>query len=67
MDFVRHDQHCQPANYMKLISVTIRRQSCQILNTLDEFQQSIHESMSKRKRTGRRTYMLCDNDKYVLI
>lgn len=39
IDFGRHDQHRQPDIYMKLVCINIRRQSCQILSTLDEFQQ----------------------------
>lgn len=39
IDFGRYDQHCQPGIYMKLIWMNIRRQSCRIVSTLDEFQQ----------------------------
>lgn len=35
IDFGRHDQHSQPDTYMKLVWINIRRQSCQVLSTLD--------------------------------
>lgn len=35
INFVRHDEHCQPGIYIKLVWIN-RRQSCHVLSTLDD-------------------------------
>lgn len=56
-DFARHDQHCRPANYMKLIWVTIIRQSCQILSTLDD--SAIYSGIYVQGKEDRKENLCC--------
>lgn len=57
IDFARHDQHCRPANYRKLIWVTIIRQSCQILSTLDD--SAIYSGIYVQENEDRKENLCC--------
>lgn len=68
IDFARHDRHCQPANYMKLIWVTIRRHSCQILSTLDD--SAIYSGIYVQEKEDRQENLCCvmmTNISYLII